>query len=730
MPITNRRPALTPREALLRASLSAALLLQLSPAALARRRQQQPPPAAQQQQQSEEVIRVDSALMQAGVTVLDKQGRFVEGLKSEQFEVLVDGKPQSVSFFEQVAAGSPEERARIVAAGGARTATSPARPADAPQALGRVVLFFLDDLNMPVESLMRARKLIEFFVDKEMGDEDLAAVGCASGQLGFLQQLTGNRDVLRAAVSRLKPQSQLGRDTQLPIMSEYTAKAIDVDFDRDVFEVYVQALMRDGFKRPAAESMVKQRARTILQTANDYTRGTLRSLNSMVRAVAPLPGRKLTFFLSDGFLLTRNDTDVADAMRDVTDAATRAGVVLYTLDTRGLATEHWLDATAGAPPSDPGGQISRVDVGAMTASQEALHILAEQTGGRAILNTNAQAAALGRTVNETSAYYLLAWRPNAEQHGNKFRRLEVSVRGRPDLLVLVQRGFLEAAANSSARRPNNQGKETKPGEQLNTALASAVPVRDIPANLEVGYGLTEKGEAIVTALVSVPVDTLNMDAAGKSNLEVAGYVVNLDGKIGSRFAQRLNMTAAQSTPGPGGRGYVLYRHQIKVDPGLYQVRAAAWDVNSGRAGSAAEWIEVPDLKKAGRLMLGSLVVGERPAETGMPLDAGNFVAQRSAERRFTRDSALRFMTYIYNAKPGPKGVPDLEAHIQVLRDGVPVLSYYKLKVEPGAPDVRGIAYGGEFALDTLKPGRYVLQLTVTDQAANVNVSGRTSFTVE
>jgi VWFA-related protein len=724
--ITNRRSARTPRKAL-RASLSAALFLQLSLGALAQQQQQQPPAT----QQSEEVIRVESALMQAGVTVLDKQGRFVEGLKSEQFDVLVDGKPQSVSFFEQVAAGSTEERAKIVAASGERVRAT-VRPGDAPQAQGRLVLFFLDDLHMPVESLMRARKLIQYFVDKEMGEDDAAAVGCASGQLGFLQQVTSNKDVLRAAVSRLKPQSQLGRDTQLPIMSEYTAKAIDVDFDRDVFEVYVQALLRDGIKRPMAESLVKTRARMILQTANEYTRGTLRSLNSMVRAVKPLPGRKLAFFLSDGFLLSRNDTDVADAMRDVTDAAVRAGVVLYTLDTRGLATEHWLDAGSGAPPPDGGGQVARVENGAMTASQEALHILAEQTGGRAILNTNAQAAALGRTVNETSAYYLLAWRPNAvEQHGNKFRRLEVSVKGRPDLLVLVQRGFLEAAADSSARHhENGQGKQAKPGEQMNTALAAAVPVRDVPANLEVGYGLTEKGEAIVTALVSVPVDTLNMDSAGKANLEVAGYVVNLDGKIGSRFAERLNLTAAQSTPGPGGRGYILYRHQIKVEPGLYQVRAAAWDINSGRAGSAAEWIEIPDLKKSGMLMLGSLIVGERPAETGVPLDAGNFVAQRSAERRFTRDSPLRFMTYIYNAKPGLRGVPDLEAHIQVLRDGMPVLSYYKLKVEPGAPDARGIAYGGEFALDTLKPGRYVLQLTVTDQPAKASVSGRTSFTVE
>lgn len=716
---TNVSPARA-RRALLRAFVRAVSLLVLSIAAAAQQQQQQPAP-----QQSEDVVRIESALVQAGVTVLDKQGRFVNGLKSEQFEVLIDGRPQAVSFFEQVTAGSPEERVKLALAGDVR-----ARERVEPQALGRTVIFFLDDLHMPSESVTRARKLIQHFVEREMGEDDIAAVASSSGQLGFLQQLTGNRDVLRAAVSRIKPWPQAGNDGQLPIMSEYTAKAIDVDFDRDVFETYVQALIRDGMKRPMAESLVKTRARTILQRANADTRNTLRSLDSMIRAVAPLPGRKLAFFLSDGFLLTRNDTDVSDSLRGVTDAAVRSGVVLYTLDTRGLATDHWLDATSAAPPPDAGGNIARVEVGAMSASQEALHILAEQTGGRALLNTNAQTAALSRTLNETAAYYLLAWRPDeGEKHAGKFRRLEVSIKDRPDLTVLVQRGFLEGGTDASATRKQTdaKGKPPKPNDGLNVALSAAVPVREVPANLSVGYELTEKGEAVVTALVSVPVDTLGTDSAGKAAVEVAGYVVNLDGKIGSRFAERLNMTVAQTTTQrPDGRGHILYRHQIKVDPGLYQVRAAALDVNSGRAGSAAEWIEVPDLKSH-KLTLGSLKIGERPTDTSQPYNVENFVEQRSAERRFRRDTPLRFMTYIYNAQGAP---PDLEAQIQVIRDGLPVLSYYKLKIESGAPDPRGIAYGAEIPLDTLKPGRYILQLTVTNGTAHANVSGRTLFTVE
>lgn len=709
---TKRRSA----RAALRAPARAALLLILSLPAFAQQREQ---PAARQS--DEQVVKIESALMQAGVTVLDRQGRFVEGLKAEQFEVLVDGRPQSLSFFEQVAAGGPEERAKLARAGDA-SARAAARPGAEPQARGRAVIFFLDDLHMSSESIRSARKLILHFVDNEMREDDMAAVATASGQLGFLQQLTNNRDVLRAAASRLRPWPQAGGDGQQPTMSDYIAKAIEVENDRGVLEPYVQVLLREGLKRPMAESLVKTRARNILERANALTKNTLRSLDSMMRAVSPMPGRKLAFFLSDGFLLSRAESGLANALRDLTDAAVRSGVVLYTLDTRGLATGSWLDASASHPP-DGTAQVVRAEAGAMTESQEPLHTLAEQTGGRAILNTNAPAAALGRTVKETAAYYLLAWRTSAdEQRPGKLRQLDVRVKGQPELTVLVQRGYLEGAASAPGRKPS---KPSKPGGELSAALAAAVPVREVPANLSAGYEMTEQGEALVTVLVSVPLDALSADAAGKSAVEVAGYVVNLDGKIGARFAQKLSVTPA-TTPGPDGLGHVLYRHRVKVAPGLYQVRAAALDVNSGRAGSTNEWVEVPSLKTRG-LTLGSLTVGERPADTSQPYNVENFVAQRSAERRFKRDTPLRFMTYIYNAQGSP---PDLEARIEVLRENAPVLTFDKFKVDPGADFARGIAYGAEVPLDTLTPGRYVLRLTVTNRATQANASAQTLFIVE
>lgn len=671
--------------------------------------------------------------MQAGVTVLDSRGRPVEDLTADQFEVRVDGKPQTVSFFERVTAGSAEERAKLAAARGAKpTHAAGANAAGLLPDQGRVVVFFLDDLHMSSENITRARKAVEHFIEKEMGQNDVAAVATASGQLGFLQQLTQNRNVLRAAVSRLRPWPQTVVDNQLPRMTEFLARAIDVENDRDVLETYVQALMKEDIKRPMAESITRGRARAILQAANAATRNTLRSLRSLVRTLSPLPGRKLVFFVSDGFFLNRSDTDVSESLREITDAAVRSGFVLYTLDSRGLATDPWVDAVEPLP-ADGTGQLLRATRSEMSASQEALHQLAEETGGRALLNTNATARVLTGAVRETASYYVLAWRPtDYEPRGGKFRELEVSVKGRPDLIVLVQRGFLEGAgaARTAAATGTGKGKKDSPGSELQAALAAALPARGLPAHLSLGYASEQKGEYVLTALLSVPLDALSFDAARAAALELEGYVVNLDGKVGSRFRERVSLTAARQHAGVGGGGHVLYRHQIKLAPGIYQVRAAARDAVGGRVGSAAEWIEIPDLKSGG-LTLGSIVLGERPAETGAPPNAENFVSQQSAERRFARDSHLRFMAYIYNAaRPRPADPPDLTLQIQVLRDGRPVFTDEWRKVDGSAAEPGRVAYGGELDLATVRPGRYVLRLTVRDRVAKTEASQDAPFTVE
>ncbi len=153
---------------------------------------------------SDDVVRVKTELVQTDVTVVDKRGRFVDGLKAGQFDLRVDAKSQSLAFFEQVAAGSSAEAEQLAAARAA-SKTSKARESNSTAGpdRGRLIFFFVDDVHLTGESLTRARAVISHFVEDKMGANDRVAVVSTSGQIGFLQQLTDSKAVLREAISRL-----------------------------------------------------------------------------------------------------------------------------------------------------------------------------------------------------------------------------------------------------------------------------------------------------------------------------------------------------------------------------------------------------------------------------------------------------------------------------------------------------------------------------------------------
>src|ERR1044072_735716 len=153
---------------------------------------QQPDAPAPPIKDDEEVVRISTELVQTDVMVFDGSGKFVDGLKPEQFELRVDGKPQQVVFFERIQAGTVNEDAQIAAARGGGygpTAGGAAVPLDR----GRTVVFFVDDLHPSPSSAIHIRKTIQRFIDEEIGQNDEAVVVSASGQVGFLSQLTDNK---------------------------------------------------------------------------------------------------------------------------------------------------------------------------------------------------------------------------------------------------------------------------------------------------------------------------------------------------------------------------------------------------------------------------------------------------------------------------------------------------------------------------------------------------------
>src|ERR1041385_9018855 len=93
--------------------------------------------------EQDDVIRVNTELVQTDVMVFDKQGRFVDGLKAEQFELKIDKKPQTISFFERVTSDRDNTRPAINQTNPNETTS----PGSTIRAAGRVVIFFIDDLR-------------------------------------------------------------------------------------------------------------------------------------------------------------------------------------------------------------------------------------------------------------------------------------------------------------------------------------------------------------------------------------------------------------------------------------------------------------------------------------------------------------------------------------------------------------------------------------------------------
>ena len=201
-----------------------------------------------------------------------------------------------------------------------------------------------------------------------------------------------------------------------------------------------------------------------------------------------------------------------------------------------------------------------------------------------------------------------------------------------------------------------------------------------------------------------------------------------------------------------------------IKPGLYQVRVAARDEKDGRAGSGFQWIEIPDLESKA-LALSTLIVGERkvgaegppridPGKAGPDKDPFDQV-RLNVDHHFTRTSRLRFLTFVYNAfgakplvttpespgsKPGDAAMipasanaapPDLAVQVQVFRDNEPVITdpLHKVSVE-GIADLGRVPYAAELTLNGLRPGRYVLQVTVIDRIAKTSASQRFAFDVD
>lgn len=622
------------------------------------------------QTQPELTIRVGVDLVRIDATVTDQRGRHVPDLGIRDFEVFQDGRRQRISTLAYVPADDSS-----LPTSGAATPPGIVRSPTANE-VRRTIAIVVDDLGLSFESTYRVRETLRKFVDREVRPGDLVAILRTGAGMGALQQFTTDRRMLHAAVEHV-------RWNMMARVPAFQADALDA-FRNEVF-----------------------------------TAGTLGAVQYVVRGVSELPGRKSVVILSDGFRLTDADRRygrVWDSLRSLVDSANRAGVVIYTIDARGLVT-------AGPAAEDGSSESSTARLVDLQATQDGLDVLAADTGGLFLHNGNDLDGALRRTLEDQRGYYLIGYVPDGATFSARtprFHSLQVRVT-RPGLRVRSRRGFFG--------RPDEARQVPIGAHRLMSAVTSPFSGGDIRLHLSSLFARIEKVGPVVQSYMHVDAKDLQFseepDGTRSAKIELLAVTFGDNGEVADQKGQRYTVRLSPERYAKALQDGFIYTLRVPIKrAGPYQLRMALLDVNSDRLGSATQFIEVPDLKK-GHLTLSSVIVQgaayQQPAAASDATKDGVEDVDPLASvtlRTFRQGSEVGYGCYIYNARISSSHQPQLESQVRLYRDGTEVLRSGPRPVDIPTDPARQLFAGGVLKLgEAMTPGTYVLEIEVTDRLA-------------
>ncbi len=675
-----------------------------------------PPLRAQAPEKVDVLPPVDVEVVRIDAVVTAKGGHPKAGLARDDFAVLEDGVPQKLIQFEAYA--------RPVASSVASSRSTPAANEQAASARPpRFVVLAVDDVHVQFANMARIQKALTRFIDEDIGPGDRVALVTTSGTQGASQDFTSDRGLLQRATSRLSAKDHRVEWVNVPRLTEYQAELIERG-DPDALWLAEMDILCDHPTEPA-EQEAKQKARTVLSEVVDNTRLTLETLERLTRGMASLPGRKVIFLLSDGFLTGLSAPGGAGLdIRPVIDASTRAGVVIYSLKAPGLNTAPGRSASENPFPDPTTLNVKfTIERQSEEAALQAMHAFAADTGGFLFGNSNDLHAGLKRALADTDSYYVLAYQPTNTKHDGAYRRIEVRLPNQRNLKVRARTGYF-APGDRSASPPIVAEQQTRDRPAANDAAPAQLPVQLSADFVSVDRGVTE-----VVVSGHVDTGTLAFVRDGdryKAALEMATVVRDQTGTVVATEPERLSMNMTEAEHERLSREGLPYQKTVRLERGTYDVRLTAG--TTGALGVASQRVEVPDLDP-GRLTLSSLFLLKAGAGAEAA-DPGADLVLSQAVRRFRRNESLFVQLYAYNAKRDSSGATSLVSQAEVLRGGAVLATAAPEPVVTGRGDGPPVPHVSRIGLGSLEPGEYELQVTVTDRNANASATRQVEFTVD
>jgi VWFA-related protein len=658
-----------------------------------------PPLPAQQQSGALYRFHVETDVVLVNVTVRDKSGNIVRGLKKDDFTVLEDGKQQRIASFDfeqtDLQAVPQPQQAVLVAPRTAAPAIATVKPTDKLEFRNhRVIVLFFDLTSMQPEEIERAVVAAQKFVDKQMKPADMVAVISLATSLQVNQDLTSDHELLNKALSRLNPSSGGGFDAGMTGGTEGTADTAQPytpdDTEYNIFN----------------------------------TDRRLEALQSLAESLSRIEQKKSVIYFSSG--MDKTGIENQSQLRNAINRAVRSNVAIYPMDMRGLQAiipggEAQQASLRGTSPYS--GASVRNAFDSNFSTQETLVTLAADTGGRAFLDSNDFGAVFNKVQEDTSAYYVLGYRSTNPARDGRFRKIIVKT-SVPDVRIEFRKGYY---APRDFAHSNKDDRE----QQLVDELSSELSATDLDVFLSAAYFRLSEGRFYVPVSLVVPGSEIPFTNSGdkdKATLDIIGVVRDeLQRPVGNvRDTVKLNLDESQQVR----RKNVQYQTAFTLPPGKFHLKLVLRENQSGRLGSFETDVIIPDFKKEKvPLRLSSVVMGTQIQNAAKRKSSENVLAKDGSElipnvlHVFSPAQHLYFYYEVYeptkDTHSADKGKQiRLLTSIQFFQGKVkafetPLVEAHQLT----APDRKAAVFQFDVPLSQLKPGLYTCQVTVIDDAA-------------
>ena len=540
------------------------------------------------------VIRATTRLVQVDVVVTDSSGHPVQGpLTEKDFAILEDGKPQKISFFSFQQFEGQEKQKQPPPQLPPHVTTN--RP-EYRRAAGPPIVLLMDGVNTPVENQMVVRQQMLKFLADHFDPRLRIAVFLLGNELTMLQDFTSNPALLTAAMQKYRSQAsaagrQGGADVQLqpptfggnlpPQAGAQGAAGSGLDSNG-------RSLMNIGYAlaRFEKESNANTMEMRVARTAD--------ALAAIARYLAGFPGRKVVIWFSASFPLNLSvvdaeDFDVyrsyGDRVRAATNLLSDAQVAIYTVDARGLT------GNAISDPSDTGrdayGRMALTVDAHMNANsketferfnkEDSLIKVAEETGGRAFLNTNDFDRAIVESVHDSSTFYEIGYYPTHKQWDGKFHTIKVKVAGH-GLVVRHRRGYY--ATDPQKWRKSGEG-------EMKAALEKDIVSTGV---LFYARAMPPSGNADVKVEFQVDPHTITCEEQSEKlhecSLEFQIQAFTPEGKLVKAEVQQAEAPLKPETYDRFQKSGLLMPVSITLAPGQYILHLGVRDNRTGQFGTS------------------------------------------------------------------------------------------------------------------------------------------------